>query len=218
MLFATEWQVDSELTSSGRVLPSPELFARRASDLLERGEARRALECAVEGTTRFPEYATGWFMRGTSEVQCSQWDDAQRSAERCLALEPTFYSAWSLLEMILARQGREAAARAAHHRLEELLGSTARTPEQPPRRIPGPGPSEALPVPPTRSTLVLVKPSGSFETPTLAEVYRRQGLLDRALEVYRRILERHPDDTGALAMVHKLEDELAARRHTAGAA
>ena len=57
--------------------------------------------------------------------------------------------------------------------------------------------------------------TGGFETPTLAEVYRRQGLLDRALAVYRRILERHPDDTGVRSMVHKLEAELETRRKTA---
>ena len=218
MLFASEWEVDSELTNSGHALPSPELFARRAFDLLERGEAHRALECTVDGTTRFPEYATGWFMRATSEAQCSQWDDAQRSTERCLALEPTFFAAWGLLETILTRQGREAAARAAHQRLEELLGSGAQPAERLDGRTSGPAPEETQAPSPKRNSLVLVKPAGSFETPTLAEVYRRQGLLDRALEVYRRILERHPDDTGALAMVHKLEDELASRRHTAGAA
>jgi hypothetical protein len=43
-------------------------------------------------------------------------------------------------------------------------------------------------------------------------VYRRQGLLDRALEVYTRILTRHPEDHGARAMVQKLEDEIASRR------
>jgi hypothetical protein len=54
-------------------------------------------------------------------------------------------------------------------------------------------------------------PARAFETPTLAEVYRRQGLLDRALDVYQRILERHPEDAGARAMVEKLQTELAAR-------
>ena len=52
----------------------------------------------------------------------------------------------------------------------------------------------------------------AFETPTLAEVYRRQGLLDRALEVYTRILTRHPEDTGARAMVQKLHAEISSRR------
>lgn len=218
MLFASEWQVDSEQATPGSALPSPELFARRAFDLLERGESRRALECAEAGTNRFPEYATGWFMRATSEAQCGAWDESLRSIERCLALEPTFLSAWGLLETILTRQGREAAARAAHQRLEELLGSGAQPAERLDVRTPSPAQQDAPAHSPARNTLVLVKPAGSFETPTLAEVYRRQGLLDRALEVYRRILERHPDDAGALAMVHKLEDELASRRHTAGAA
>lgn len=213
MLFASEWNAESDPSES---LPAPELFARRVSDLLSRGDDRRALECALEGTTRFSDYATGWFMLAKAEAQTGLWDDAQRSTERCLALEPTFFAAWGHLEMILARQGREAAARAAHQRLEELLGTSACEPVGREGNAPQREPAQAPAARAGRNTLVLVKPAGSFETPTLAEVYRRQGLLDRALEVYRRILERHPDDTGALAMVHKLEDELASRR-TAGA-
>jgi tetratricopeptide (TPR) repeat protein len=161
-------------------------------------------------------------MRARAEYQVNEYRAAQASAERCLALEPTFRAAWGLLETVHVRQGRLALARAARQRLDELRAVPLAAPKDP---IPSPlraAPGTAWrPVapPPSRAPLVLVKPpaTGSFETPTLAEVYRRQGLLDRALEVYRRILERHPDDVGAQAMVRKLEDELSARRHHAEA-
>lgn len=216
MLFASDWHVDAESAGTESALPAPELFARRAYDLLASGDHAPALDLAVRGTTRFPDYATGWFIRARAEWQMHLQEAALISVERCLAVEPTFLTAWELLASIHGHAGRETLARAAHQRLEELQAtvSTSSTALEK-------SPTHAVTTaarPTRRNALVLVKPAGSFETPTLAEVYRRQGLLDRALEVYRRILERHPEDTGALAMVHKLEDELAARRPAMGAA
>jgi tetratricopeptide (TPR) repeat protein len=217
MLFASDWHLDTELSLADCAYRAPELFARRAFDLLTRGESTPALECAVAGTARFPGYATGWFVRARAELQLNLVDAARSSVEHCLALEPTFFAAWSLLESVHSRQGHEVAARAARQRLDELQGHSAAAPETAPVQ-PAARPAAPPKAPEGRHALVLVKPTGTFETPTLAEVYRRQGLLDRALDVYRRILERHPGVAGALAMVHKLEDELAARHHTVGAA
>lgn len=209
MLFASEWQSDTMHLADLDAPPARELFARRVSDLLERGESQAALERARAGTSEFPGYATGWYMRARAECKHRDYEAARASIETCLALEPRFYSAWSLLEIIHVQLGRLAAARLARQRLEELQGtSRGRAPLATTRGSRPPEPASQ------RKSLILVKPaqSGSFETPTLAEVYRRQGLLDRALGVYRRILDRHPEDAGAQAMVRKLEDELASRR------
>lgn len=208
MRFAADWHSDTAHLAANEPLPAPELFARRVHDLLEQGEFAAALVSARVGTSRFPGYATGWFMRARSECRINDYEAALASTERCLALEPDFFAAWSLLETIYVQLGRLTAARAARQRLTEI---------QPRPEKPQPAsPPDARPEveAPRRQSLILVKPAatGSFETPTLAEMYRRQGLLDRALGVYRRILERHPDDIGAQAMVRKLEDELGSRR------
>lgn len=272
MLFASEWQNDTAHLEAGEPLPGNALFARRVADLLERGECHAALKGARLGTSEFPDYATGWYMRARAECTHQDYEAALASIERCLALEPFFYSAWSMLEKIHVQLGRLAAARSARRRWEEIQCGASWQPEKPAQGSPSqpekstwgspsqrekspwdspsspakftPGsasqqekssqdsPSqpekpdlpefkvgalrEMKPRAPEshRNALILVKPgtTGSFETPTLAEVYRRQGLFDRALGVYRRILERHPDDAGARAMVQKLEDELATRR------
>jgi tetratricopeptide (TPR) repeat protein len=216
MLFASEWHSDTQHLADEDVPPARELFARRVSDLLERGESGAALVRAKAGTAEFPGYATGWYMRAKAECKHREYEAALASTEACLALEPRFFSAWNLLEIIHVQLGRLAAARLARQRFEELQGTRSRAPltaTQTGRKA-----EPAVTAQPSgetsRKSLILVKPahSGSFETPTLAEVYRRQGLLDRALGVYRRILDRHPEDAGAQAMVRKLEDELASRR------
>lgn len=45
-------------------------------------------------------------------------------------------------------------------------------------------------------------------TTTLAEIYVQQGLVDRALAIYRRVAERTPDDARVVARVAELEREL----------
>jgi hypothetical protein len=53
-------------------------------------------------------------------------------------------------------------------------------------------------------------------TTTLAEIYVQQGLLGRALAIYRRVAERSPDDARVVARVAELEAEL--ERQTVGEA
>ena len=202
MLFAPDWQADVAHLTDTEPAPARELFSRWAWTLLERGQGEAALHRARIGTEQFPEYATGWYVLARAQATSGLFDAAAGSTERCLGLEPDFIAAWELLADVNRGRGRQVAARAALARLEELRTAPVESPA--PERAPEP--------PPRKLVLVRREPEKSFETPTLAEVYRRQGLLDRALEVYHRILDRHPEDTGVRAMVHKLEAELAARR------
>ena len=215
MQFAPDWNIDTAHLSDSEPAPAREQFARRAWDLIDR-DVEAAFERASSGTEQFPTYATGWYVLACALDKLEWFDDAAHALERCLALEESFLSAWELLAAVNHRRDHAAAARAAEARLEELLNG------HPPVRCEAPPEPKSMTARSKPSSqdhdeegrrLVIVRPArtGSFETPTLAEVYRRQGLLDRALGVYRRILERHPEDTGVRSMVNKLEAELETR-------
>lgn len=47
--------------------------------------------------------------------------------------------------------------------------------------------------------------SGEIATSTLAEIYAQQGLLGRALTIYRRMLSRAPDDAEIAGRIESLE-------------
>ena len=51
--------------------------------------------------------------------------------------------------------------------------------------------------------------SGEIATSTLAEIYAQQGLLGRALSIYRRMLARAPEDTGIADRIRSLEVRMA---------
>lgn len=221
MLFAPDWKRDTAHLAATEPPPAQAMFARWVAELLMRGEHDEALRRAEVGTTQFPAYATGWYALARAQTACGDHRGAAQSAERCLALEPDFFAAWDMLAELWQKLGRPAAAKAAQARRDEfLIGSSSQpadaspvVPVEPPVG-PEPVTTEAAPM----QKLILKRPTetaGAFETPTLAELYRRQGLLDRALEVYRRILERHPDDSGAQTMVQKLEAELSSKRKPA---
>jgi hypothetical protein len=53
-----------------------------------------------------------------------------------------------------------------------------------------------------------------FETKSLAEVYAQQGHVSTALEIYRRIHERHPEDQQAANRVAELETHAGSRKGT----
>ena len=51
--------------------------------------------------------------------------------------------------------------------------------------------------------------SGEIATSTLAEIYAQQGLLGRALSIYRRMLTRTPDDAEITGRIQSLERRIA---------
>jgi hypothetical protein len=51
--------------------------------------------------------------------------------------------------------------------------------------------------------------SGEIATSTLAEIYAQQGLLGRALSIYRRMLARSPEDAGIADRIRSLELRMA---------
>jgi len=230
MLFAPNWKRDTAPLAATEPPPAQAMFARWVADLLARGENDEALRRAELGTSQFPTYATGWYALARAQTACGAYQEATAAAERCLSLEPDFFAAWDILADLWQRLGRDALAKAAQARRDEFMiggngrlldvdpAPTARTRPAIKIQTPAIAPDD-LPVEPVATQkLILKRPAETgraFETPTLAELYRRQGLLDRALDVYRKILERHPNDSGAETMVLKLEAELSSKRKPA---
>ena len=55
-------------------------------------------------------------------------------------------------------------------------------------------------------------------TGTLAEIYAQQGLVERALEIYRRIARRSPDDEQVASRIRELTRELEVENAEGGGA
>jgi tetratricopeptide (TPR) repeat protein len=76
---------------------------------------------------------------------------------------------------------------------------------EPPPESFEPSPIETFEPPPPETAL---QPSGEVLTETMAELYRSQGLNDRAAEVYRSLLEARPGDSHLQSKLREVEAEI----------
>ncbi len=145
------------------------------------------------------------------------WNEATGLLERVVLLDPSDAPAEAELEALRARQ--EGHGRPPPRRQGPAPPDVVETPpdmdvEVEPVRPPRP-PAEALyhpaPPPPSREQAALGEsPPRSLATKTLAEIYLAQGYRDKALEVLREILARHPEREDIRAQIADLEREAAA--------
>jgi tetratricopeptide (TPR) repeat protein len=75
-------------------------------------------------------------------------------------------------------------------------------PASPPAASPPPRATSAPPA--SAPAAKPAPPVAEIETPTMAEIYANQGHFDQALAVYRKIIERHPNDTQYRERVEEL--------------
>lgn len=70
------------------------------------------------------------------------------------------------------------------------------------RQGPDPGPGESELAPPAR-------PTDEFSTLTLARIYESQGYLDKALAIYQKLHERHPDHPEVVERLRAVQERMA---------
>jgi tetratricopeptide (TPR) repeat protein len=71
--------------------------------------------------------------------------------------------------------------------------------------VPAPPPAAPEPAPAASATPSTPAPEGELVTETMAELYRNQGLHERAAEVYRALLKQRPDDPQLQAKLAEIE-------------
>ena len=73
--------------------------------------------------------------------------------------------------------------------------------------LPHPPPAEEPPAPPSEPELPAIEEErDELSTATMAELYAKQGLLDKAIKVYEQLLEANPDNMELKFRYHQLQD------------
>jgi tetratricopeptide (TPR) repeat protein len=179
---------DGRLVDARRVLERgievhPDLVAARAAlgrVLVELGESDAARAALRRVLAADRDNLVALRLLAGDAVERGQWPEACELYERLLRLEP---------EDAAVRDGLLEARRA----MDEPSGEGVPAAMVAPVGLPAERP--------------LTPPSGGgFETPTLAELYLRQGHLDKARAILERILAHDPDRQDALAIMERLAD------------
>ena len=207
-------------------------FARQGEALFLENRTQDALRILTEGVARHPHYLTGFLVLGRIYQKTGRTAEARAELENALRLDDRCPAALSLLADIAESQGNFTES-------TDLLGRlVAREPwdkefQSSHSRAPMPGPKVKTPPVFARVDHLVkteVRPPKKTEeedldfeeiednstdaiphvaTVTLAEIYFQQGLKEQALQIYRQLLARQPDNETVKVRVREIEASIA---------
>ena len=212
--------------------PQGRAFAPLADAYRRAGDFRQAVEILRDGLERHPDFLSGHVVAAQLYFEKGLLEEAELATRRAVELDGDNELAWELLAGVLEGKGDLEGGREIRTRLapepepEAVMELAALAPEPAPEPEPVMELAELAPEPAPEPEPVMeleaLAPEAanaqddeelpsddvSEETPmvtrTMAELYERQGLTDRALDVYRQLLGRDPDNADLLARVARL--------------
>ncbi len=173
--------------------PSSRAFLPLAEECRRQGKLPEAEKSLREGLQRHPNYHLARVLLGRTLLDQDRQDEAAEEFRRVLSSEPQNLLAGKLLAGIYRSQGKWGEALETFRSLQlyypdnpevrTQVYQLERGPEGGGRSPAGePMPGGAAP------------PGDALATNTLAEIYLRQGLVDRAVAVYENMLHADPDN------------------------
>jgi tetratricopeptide (TPR) repeat protein len=142
------------------------LFARLASMLLEHGDVNEAKDVCLNGINQYPRYASGYIVMAKCFAAESEFEEALRTLTQTRAIFPD-----SEILFVLKNEW------------ETQLNNK---PIQPAQSV-----QHQAEVP--KAEQPAVEFQGEFVSPTLAEIYVKQGLIVEAIEAYEKLIEMKPE-------------------------
>ena len=170
---------------------SSRAFVPLAEEYRRLGRFAEAEKACREGLQRHPNYHSARVLLGRTLLELDRLEEAGEEFRRVLEIEPQNLLAGKLLAGIFRSQGRWGDALETFRRLQLFYPDNAEVRTQVYQLERGPeGCGD-----PTASAAGEIPASGdALATNTLAEIYLRQGLIDRAVAVYENMVRADPDN------------------------
>lgn len=198
--------------------PRSTIFVQLSETYRQMGMLDDALEIALKGVQAHPTFAPGYTALGRVRVQQEAREEATAAFEKAIELDDRNLAALKGLASLRLQGGEREQARLLLLRVSEInpddemvqktLERLTATPPSPPRTTdrttPSPSPNPSPP-----------KKGAPISTPTIAEIYIKQGFPKRALKVYRDLLEADPHNETIRQKMIALKKSLAAAEQQA---
>jgi tetratricopeptide (TPR) repeat protein len=185
------------------VCPAARLTLGRA--LLESGDARAARLELAEAARQAPENIPARRFLAIALEAAGELEQAARQYAETLRLSPGDRDLLARLSGLQTRLAERAAGGSAPgadgDRSNGEAPKPARMGEPPPKEPPLAEEAQVA----DRGEAIVASGPTPFSSPTLAELYFRQGFVKRAIEVYRRVVSENPDHEGARARLAEIE-------------
>ncbi len=184
-------------------------FARLASLYIEKGEYLHAITLCDRGTDKYPEYATGFLLRALAMKSLEKYkesiEDYRKVKEllpRCQMIDDRISELEQKLKESESRIPKTAGDETKTDSIEELA---ERLKDYKPARPD----SNEMKKEVTEENNIVDQVSGELliVSETLATIFLKQKQFDRAIEAYRQLMERHPDNRDQyLAKIQEAEE------------
>jgi tetratricopeptide (TPR) repeat protein len=199
--------------------PSSTAFVPLAEAYRQIGLLDDALEAARLGTKMLPHFSPGFSTLGRILGQMGKIDEAMSAYARAFSIDRQSQAALVGIARLHLIRGERDMARKILRQAEEFHPDDEKISDML-NALDLPRPWEEIK---QASELQAVVPEGEdtaeesgepIPTATLAEIYVKQGLIDKALKVYRDILEQSPDNTVAQERMQQLQEQPEAQTET----
>lgn len=192
--------------------PSSTAFVPLAEAYRQTGLMDDALEAARLGTERLPHFSPGFSTLGRILGQVGRLDEAMSAYARALSLDRQSQAALvGLARLHLIRSERDQARKILRqaqefHPDDERIADMLNALDLP---RPWAEIQQATQVQEAavESEEAQAPSSDPIPTATLAEIYVKQGLIDKAIKTYQDILEQNPENDAARERIMQLKEE-----------
>jgi len=198
------------------------VFVQLAEAYRSQGRLEEAIATCQKGLEKMPDSLRGRLLLGKCYLEKAMIPQAKEEFEKVVQEMEECFPVYELLSLVYLHEKNPAKA------LEVLKKSLSLSPTEGSPRKPVSPPETSLPHGEARSSLATRrfdhprtpreadKPVGAektaptaIRTDTLAEIYIKQGKLDRALSVYQEILTREPENTAVRGKYEGLQKRVA---------
>lgn len=205
------------------------MFARLADAYSKAGQPDRALEVLDKGLARHPSYVSAHLVRARILRRLDRLDEAVASFKKALDIDAdNIIALRALADMALAR-GDLLGARDSYARLAELqpldeevramrarLEAEALEASAPAARGTASRDASSSGEADESASAPLEVGEGNLMTATMADLFVQQGLYDRAIRIYERLLRFRPDDFSLLERLEEIRSRQAGGSGAAG--
>ena len=181
--------------------PGSRAFLPLAEEYRRQGKLSEAERICREGLQKHPHYHSARVLLGRALLELDRLEESSAEFRAVLESEPQNLLAGRLLAGIYRNQGRWSEALETYRKLQTFYPDDAEVRAQVYQLERGP---EETPVHPAERPAQAMVSHDALATNTLAEIYFRQGLVDRAIAVYENMLRADPDNQAVRRRIGEL--------------
>ena len=171
--------------------PASRAFLPLAEEYRRLGRLAESEKVCREGLQRYPNYHSARVSLGRTLLEMDRLEESSSEFRAVLESEPQNLLAGRLLAGIYRNQGRWSEALETFRRLQSFYPDDAEVRSQVYQLERGPEEDSQAQAPQTSTATA---GQDAIATNTLAEIYFRQGLVERAVAVYENMLRADPDN------------------------